>query len=66
MELKELFKEYNSEMEAKRKMGQVCLAYGMSQSEDAKRAWESYDAHVARCNELRKQIEEVYGNHEIG
>ena len=66
MELKELFKEYNSEMEAKRKMGQVCLAYGMSQSEDAKRAWESYDAHVARCNELRKQIEEVYRNHGIG
>ena len=66
MELKDLLKEYDSEMEAKRKMGQVCFAHGLSQSEDAKRAWESYDAHLARCNELRKQIEEIYRNHEIG
>lgn len=49
-------------MNAKRQMGKVSLAYGLSQSEDAKSAWESYDVHKARCIELKKQIDEFKKN----
>lgn len=59
--LKELIAEYNIEMEQKRMMAGVCMAYGLSQSEDAKAAWNSYDEHLANCKRLGREINRLSG-----
>ena len=59
--LDSLMAEFNTEMRQKRMMGRVCMAYGMSKSKDAKRAWESYDEHLANCKRLAIEINEVSG-----
>lgn len=56
-----LISEYNIEMEQKRMMGRVCMAYGMARSEDADMAWKSYDEHLANCKRLAKKINELSG-----
>ena len=63
--LNELIAQYNIEMEQKRMMGGVCLAYGMSQSEDANRAWKSYDEHLANYKRLAREINELSGKQMI-
>lgn len=59
--LKELIAEYNIEMEQKRMMGRVCMAYGLSQSKHANAAWKSYDEHLANCKRLGREINRLSG-----
>lgn len=58
-ELAYLLQEFKQEFELKRMMGRVCLAYGLSQSEDAKGAWEAYNRHLHRCEELKSMIDQL-------
>lgn len=59
--LKELIAEYNIEMEQKRMMAGVCMAYGLSQREDARAAWNSYDEHLTNCKRLGREINRLSG-----
>ena len=58
-ELASLLQEFKQEMELKRMSGKVCLAYGLSQSEHAKKAWKAYDNHLHRCEELKSMIDQL-------
>ena len=59
--LNKLIAEYNVEIEQKRMMASVCMAYGLSQSKDAKAAWKSYDEHLANCKRLGREINRLSG-----
>lgn len=60
-ELFPLIDEYNIAMENKRMLARVCLAYGLSMSEDAKDAFNRYDAALEKCKRLARRINEKAG-----
>ena len=58
-ELVQLLQEFKQEMELKRMTGKICLSYGLSQSERAQKAWESYNNHLRRCEQLKSMIDQL-------